>query len=68
MAFDYNGSERPRYLDRCNDCGFKRVVVPPIHIRPADNGVGEVADYLCPAGHTWFTGWNYGDNRYRNAA
>jgi hypothetical protein len=66
MAYDV--PERPRYLDHCDKCADRRVIVPPIHVRPCDNGVGEVADYLCPAGHTWFTSWNYGDSAYLDAA
>lgn len=46
----------PPYSDRCPKCRF-RVVVPPSLVRRADNGHGVTADYICPAGHTWFTGW-----------
>ncbi len=54
-------TDRSRYRDRCDECTHKRVVVPPVQVRPSDIGSGEVADYLCPAGHTWFTSWDYGD-------
>ncbi|GAA0494969.1 hypothetical protein Ade02nite_19420 [Paractinoplanes deccanensis] len=60
-------SERQRYLDHCEKCVGKRVIVPPVHIRPHDSGSGEVADYLCPAGHTWYTSWDYGDSNCRAA-
>lgn len=54
-------SDRPRYVDNCNDCWPRRVHVPPVMVTPAESGHGVTADYLCPAGHTWRTGWNYGD-------
>jgi hypothetical protein len=48
---------RPRYSDRCPECRSS-VVVPPITVLPSRRRSSEVvADYLCPAGHTWFTGW-----------
>lgn len=46
----------PPYSDRCPDCPT-RVVVPPVQVSRADNGHGVTADYLCPHGHTWHTGW-----------
>lgn len=60
-------TERPRYLDHCEKCTNRRVIVPPAHVRPSDSGSGDVADYLCPFGHTWYTSWDYGDTGYRAA-
>lgn len=57
----------PRYYDHCENCTDRVVVIPPMQVRPSEIGSGEVADYLCPAGHTWFTSWNYGDSEYRAA-
>lgn len=60
-------SRSPRYLDHCENCVGQRVIVPPIHVHPSDIGSGEVADYICPAGHVWYTSWDYGDTSYRAA-
>ncbi|HEY6114674.1 MAG TPA: hypothetical protein VI172_01835 [Candidatus Dormibacteraeota bacterium] len=59
--------ERPRYLDPCPDCTHGRVIVAPWMVRPTGVGTGEVADYRCPAGHEWYTSWDYGST-YRSAA
>jgi hypothetical protein len=59
--------DRTRYLDHCERCVGNKVIVPPMQVRPSDIGSGEVADYLCPDGHTWYTSWDYGDTNYRAA-
>lgn len=49
--------DRPPYLDCCSRCRFAAVPVRPAMVRENDRGTGVVADYLCPTGHTWSTGW-----------
>lgn len=45
------------YMDSCSRCRLSRPLVAPVRVRENDRGTGVVADYLCPRGHTWFTGW-----------
>lgn len=52
-----DGDDRPPYSDRCPRCRLNPVVVPPLLVRENARGSGVVADYMCPVGHTWFTGW-----------
>jgi len=44
------------YVDCCPCCRI-RTVVAPVMVTAADNGHGVTADYLCPSGHIWHTGW-----------
>lgn len=53
--------ETPRYADCCPRCRFNRIPVPPLMLRENLKGTGVVADYVCPLGHTWITGWAWWD-------
>lgn len=56
-------SDLASYVDCCDECRPRTTTVTPVLVRPAENGHGEVADYLCPFGHTWHTGWFLGDEQ-----
>jgi hypothetical protein len=50
--------QRVPYLEHCPYCREPEPVrVRPLFVQPAPEGRGVVADYLCPDGHLWFTGW-----------
>lgn len=51
--------DRPPYLDSCERCRFATHPVTPVMVRENDRGTGVIADYLCPSGHAWSTGWRW---------
>ncbi|MEV1013744.1 MULTISPECIES: hypothetical protein [unclassified Micromonospora] len=57
MSLVDNAADRPPYSDCCPRCRFNRTPLPPLMVRENERGTGVVADYVCPRGHIWFTGW-----------
>lgn len=49
-------TDLPPYSDCCPTCRF-RLAIPPLLVQENAKGTGVVADYACPNGHTWSTGW-----------
>lgn len=52
-----NQDDSRPYGDRCPHCRFATLLVEPAMVRENDRGTGVIADYLCPTGHAWSTGW-----------